>query len=205
MKIKQIDINGKEKGEIKLELIESKDEGDVRYRLHDIIRYQNARNRQGTHSTKTRSQVNGGGAKPYKQKGTGNARRGTSRSPLIAGGGVIFGPTTRSYKYKLNAQYIKKAISTLMLTRNNDILSIDEKGIDKPSTKSIFKLLNNLKIQGKALFVLDNLDGNLFKSCRNLENVKMCTAHQLDLSALVSVDKIIFSDVALNELQGMLS
>ena len=150
-----VDKQGKEKEKIKIsdDLVKQGAGSEVIYQ--DIRRYL-AQRRSGTHSTKGRSEVRGGGRKPWRQKGTGNARAGTIRSPLWKGGGVVFGPKPRDYSFKLNKKVIKKskAIALSEKFKDKKLFVVDDFGFKKPNTKDAAKILNNLKItDGKVLIV----------------------------------------------------
>src|SRR5690606_7664189 len=146
--------------------------------MHSAVLLQNAAERQGTHKTKGRSEVRGGGRKPWKQKGTGRARQGSIRSPQWVGGGTVFGPTPRSYGFKLPKKVrrlvIKSARSTKVIAEN--IIVLDQLAIAAPKTKEFASLLNNLKVDCKALVVTANYEDNVALSARNTPRVKFIAA-----------------------------
>lgn len=142
--------------------------------LYQAVQAQQAHERQGTHSTKNRAKVRGGGSKPYRQKGTGRARAGTSRSPLWQGGGRIFGPSPHPYAYKLQKKVKRLArISALShLARSGCVKVIEDFDIEAPKTKEMFAILESMQLTGaKTLFVTEKTTRGLFLSCRNIPNV----------------------------------
>jgi len=197
-----VDKQGKEKEKIKIsdDLVKQDAVSEVIYQ--DIRRYL-ASQRSGTHSTKGRSEVRGGGRKPWRQKGTGNARAGTIRSPLWKGGGVVFGPKPRDYSFKLNKKVIKKskAIALSEKFRDKKIFVVDDFGFDKPSTKDAAKILDNLKVSdGKVLIVTENLNDNSSKSFRNISNAVVESARGLNAYYLMLADYVVFTKNSLNEI-----
>ena len=197
-----VDKQGKEKEKIKIsdDLVKQGAGSEVIYQ--DIRRYL-AQRRSGTHSTKGRSEVRGGGRKPWRQKGTGNARAGTIRSPLWKGGGVVFGPKPRDYSFKLNKKVIKKskAIALSEKFKDKKLFVVDDFGFKKPNTKDAAKILDNLKVtDGKVLIVTVNLNGNSSKSFRNISNVIVETAKGLNAYYLMLADYVVFTKNSLNEM-----
>ena len=197
-----VDKQGKEKEKIKIsdDLVKQDAGSEVIYQ--DIRRYL-AQRRSGTHSTKGRSEVRGGGRKPWRQKGTGNARAGTIRSPLWKGGGVVFGPKPRDYSFKLNKKVIKKskAIALSEKFKDKKLFVVDDFGFKKPNTKDAAKILDNLKVtDGKVLIVTVNLNGNSSKSFRNISNVIVETAKGLNAYYLMLADYVVFTKNSLNEM-----
>ncbi|MFC2145531.1 50S ribosomal protein L4 [Actinomycetota bacterium] len=197
-----VDKQGKEKEKIKIsdDLVKQGVKSEVIYQ--DIRRYL-AQRRSGTHSTKGRSEVRGGGRKPWRQKGTGNARAGTIRSPLWKGGGVVFGPKPRDYSFKLNKKVIKKskAIALSEKFKDKKLLVVDDFGFKKPNTKDAAKILNSLKItDGKVLIVTENLNDDSSKSFRNIPNVVVESAKGLNAYYLMLADYVVFTKNSLNEM-----
>jgi len=197
-----LDIEGKE-----IEKIEIPDE-IVNQKLNTDILYQEVRRylasiRAGTHSTKGRSEVSGGGRKPWRQKGTGNARAGSIRSPIWKGGGVVFGPKPRDYSFKLNKKVIRKSrlIALSEKFRDNKILVLNECEFEVPKTKRAADMLNNLNLKGKkVLVVLDNLNSNEAKSFRNLSNVSLSNVKGLNTYNILVSEYVIFTKSSLNKL-----
>ena len=197
-----VDKQGKEKEKIKIsdDLVKQGARSEVIYQ--DIRRYL-AQRRSGTHSTKGRSEVRGGGRKPWRQKGTGNARAGTIRSPLWKGGGVVFGPKPRDYSFKLNKKVIKKskAIALSEKFKDKKLFVVDDFGFKKPNTKDAAKILDNLKItDGKVLIVTENLNDDSSKSFRNISGVLVESARGLNAYYLMLVDYVVFTKNSLNEM-----
>ena len=197
-----VDKQGKEKEKIKIsdDLVKQDVGSEVIYQ--DIRRYL-AQMRSGTHSTKGRSEVRGGGRKPWRQKGTGNARAGTIRSPLWKGGGIVFGPKPRDHSFKLNKKVIRKsrAIALSEKFKNKKLFVVDDFGFKKPNTNGAAKILESLKIMdGKVLVVTENLNDDNSKSFRNLSNVVVESAKGLNAYYLILADYVVFTKNSLNEL-----
>ena len=173
------------------------------YVMHDAVLLQQASLRLGTHKTKGRSEVRGGGRKPWKQKGTGRARQGSIRSPQWKGGGIVFGPTPRSYGFKLPKKVrrlaIKSALSSKVL--DNEIIVLDSLSIAAPKTKEIKALLNNLKIDRKALVVTAEYDDNVALSVRNLPNAKFVSAEGINVLDVLGYDKLIITKDAAKKVE----
>ncbi|MCI6552287.1 MAG: 50S ribosomal protein L4 [Lachnospiraceae bacterium] len=140
--------------------------------VHMAVVQQLANNRQGTQKAKTRSEVSGGGRKPWRQKGTGHARQGSTRSPQWKGGGVVFAPTPRDYSFKMNKKEKRAAIKSALTSRvqNNKLIVLEELKLDAIKTKELKRVLDNLKV-GKALVVTGTIDQNVICSARNLPSV----------------------------------
>ncbi|HAJ94757.1 MAG TPA: 50S ribosomal protein L4 [Actinobacteria bacterium] len=192
--------NQKEKLKIADELVKTGLSEEVIYQ--DIRRYL-AQIRSGTHSTKGRSEVRGGGRKPWRQKGTGNARAGTIRSPLWKGGGIVFGPKPRDHSFKLNKKVIRKskAIALSEKFKNGKLIVVDDLGLKKVSTKKAAKIIEDLKVANKKiLLVTDNLNDNDSKSFRNINNVVVESAKGVNAYYLMFSDYVIFTKNSLNKL-----
>ena len=170
--------------------------------VHEVVIAELAARRQGTHSTKTRGKVRGGGAKPWRQKGTGRARAGTSRSPLWTGGGIVFGPSPRHYTVKVNRKARKAALrAALSVHAARGSLSVLDPGSfgDGPSTKAAFGLLEG-KLGGKVLLVLAEDQDVPFKSFRNLERVTVLPSAAVGVADLIGAGQFIATEAALNAL-----
>ena len=167
--------------------------------MHQVITAQLAARRSGTQSTKTRAEVRGGGRKPFKQKGTGNARQGSSRSPHMSGGGVAHGPKPRKYDQKTPKKMIKAALRSALSDRAADgkIVVVDSWGFEAPKTKDAKKLLGALGIEGKALVVVDIDDTNTIKSFLNLPEVQLIESRELNAYDVLCSDYVIFSHATL--------
>ncbi|UHA71704.1 50S ribosomal protein L4 [Paenibacillus sp. 481] len=171
--------------------------------LHDAVVMQLASMRQGTHKVKGRSEVRGGGRKPWKQKGTGRARQGSIRSPQWKGGGVVFGPTPRSYAYKLPKKVrrlaIKSALSAKVL--ENQIIVLDELAFNAPKTKEFAAVLNNLNVDRKALVVIPEYNDNVALSARNLPAVKLVAADGVNVYDVLRHQKLIITKDAVQKVE----
>lgn len=167
--------------------------------LFEAVNLQRASLRQGTHAVKNRSAVRGGGRKPFKQKGTGNARQGTIRAPQFRGGGVVFGPTPRSYGYSMPKKMRKLALrSALSAKVNEEVLQvIDNLTMDAPKTKEFLTVLENFGAQKRVLLVLDTRDENVEKSARNIPGVTVLTPAGLNVLDILSANHVIFTEGAI--------
>ncbi|MEC2057947.1 50S ribosomal protein L4 [Peribacillus psychrosaccharolyticus] len=175
--------------------------------LFEAIIMQRASLRQGTHKVKNRSEVAGGGRKPWKQKGTGRARQGSIRSPQWRGGGVVFGPTPRSYAYKLPKKVrrlaIKSALSAKVLEEN--VLVLDNLAFEAPKTKEFAAVLAGLSIDTKALIVTDGLDEKVALSARNIPGITVVEATGLNVLDVVSHNKLIMTKSAVEKVEEVLA
>ena len=174
--------------------------------VFDVITNQQATQRQGTHAVKNRSAVRGGGKKPWRQKGTGRARAGSSRSPIWRGGGVVFGPTPRSYGYKVPRKSRRLAIKSVLSQKvlDNELIVVDKLELDSPKTKEFRAILSNLEVDKKVLLVLENTNENIFKSARNISNVKIVSSDNVSVLDVVAYDYLLVTQTALDELEGAL-
>jgi large subunit ribosomal protein L4 len=177
------------------------------FAVHQVVRSQMAARRQGTQSTKGRSDVSGGGSKPWRQKGTGRARQGSIRAGQWKGGGVIFGPTPRSYAFKVPNKVIKLAMRSVLSAKHADgeLYVIDGFGIDEPSTKQAAAVLAALGIDRRVTVVVENDDINTMLSLRNLPRVRVITASEANTYDLVDNVSLLFTKPALIWLEGVLS
>ena len=175
--------------------------------VFDAIIMQRASLRQGTHAVKNRSAVRGGGRKPWRQKGTGRARQGSIRSPQWRGGGIVFGPTPRSYSYKLPRKVRRLAIKSVLSQKviDNDLVVVDAFNFDAPKTKEFAEVLNKLDVNTKGLVVLE--DGNDFAalSARNLPNVTVVPADGINVLDVVGNQKLILTQAALSKIEEVLA
>ncbi len=197
---KSFDQTGKSLGEVTL----SADVFDVKPKKHllfDSVTAYLARQRQGTAKVKTRGEVRGGGKKPFKQKGTGNARQGTSRSPLMPGGGKIFGPIPRSYAYELPKKVRKAAVRVALSEKRREgkFFVVDAFSLKKPETKSMQKFFDKIEVS-KAL-VVDQKNANLEKSVRNLKSVKYTDVSGVSVFDILKYDHLCVSKAALEMIQ----
>ena len=174
--------------------------------LKKAIDLQLASLRQGTHKTKTRGEVSGGGRKPYRQKGTGNARQGTIRAPHYRGGGVVFGVTPRSYTFKMNKKERGLAIRSALTDKvnNKELVVVDSLNIDSVKTKDIKKLMANLKLAGKVLFVTENDAEKLYLATRNLGYALVLMANELNVYDIVNADTMVVEEGAVKYIEEVL-
>lgn len=169
--------------------------------LHDVVKMQLANRRQGTASTRTRSELRGGGKKPWKQKGTGRARAGTRRSPLWRGGGTVFGPKPRSYSYmvprRVRAEAMRAALSAKV--QAGRLIILENLSQTRPSTKGFKGLLEKLGVDGRVLVVMDQVqrDDAAARSCRNLPGVRLLPAHGLNVYDVLRHETLIMTRSAL--------
>lgn len=196
-----LDINGKQldsSHELKLNILEK----SGNYLLHkDLLRHYNSQ-KQGTVSTKTRSEVRGGGRKPWRQKGTGRARAGSSRSPLWKGGGVIFGPKPKAVSLKLNKKERKLTLQTLLYNKKNNILIIEnlENEVNQPKTKQFLKICKDcdININQRVLIIVSKKTIPLKLATQNLKNVELISASNLNTFSLLKAKQIILTPLAIN-------
>jgi len=167
--------------------------------MHQVVTAQLAAKRAGTQSTKTRSEVRGGGAKPWKQKGTGRARAGSSRSPIWRGGGVAFGPKPRKYDQKTPKKMKRLALASALSDRAADdkVIVVDSWGWEKPSTKVAVAALRAIGAEGKVLVVLDVSDNTAWMSFRNLPSVHVLTRGELNTFDVLVSDVVVFTSATL--------
>lgn len=166
-----------------------------------------ANRRQGTHATKTRSDVSGGGRKPWRQKGTGNARQGSTRAPHWVGGGVVFGPSAnRNYTKKMNKKERKLALKSALTYKANDkdIIVVDKFEAETNKTKDMLKVLEGLNTTGKTLIVTTELTENLILATRNIADVKLVLANELNTYDVLYVNKIIITEDAVKYVEEVL-
>lgn len=177
--------------------------------VHRALVRQMTNSRQGTASTKTRSEVRGGGRKPWRQKGTGRARAGSIRSPLWRGGGVIFGPKPRDFNLKLNRKERRLALRTAFVSRAEDLIVVEEfsNELQRPKTKELVAALARWGVEPeqKSLLILSEIAENVLLSARNIENLKLIAADQLNVYDLLHADKIILTSAALEKIQEVYS
>lgn len=175
--------------------------------VFDAVLMQRASKRQGTHAVKNRSAVRGGGKKPWRQKGTGRARQGSIRSPQWVGGGTVFGPTPRSYAYKLPRKVRRLAIKSVLSQKvlDKDLLVVDELSFEQPKTKAFAEVLSNLDVNSKVLVVLEDDNANAALAARNLTNVTVIPAKGLNVLDVISNDKMVITKGALSQVEEVLA
>ena len=165
--------------------------------MHKAVVGQLANNRQGTQSAKTRSEVSGGGRKPWRQKGTGHARQGSTRSPQWTGGGVVFAPTPRDYSFKMNKKEKRIALKSALTSRVNEgkLIVVDELKFEAPKTKEFAKVMANLNTK-KALVVLNENDANTVKSAKNIPTVKTALTNTINVYDILKYDTVVVEKAA---------
>lgn len=171
--------------------------------LHLAVVQQLANNRQGTQKSKTRSEVSGSTRKPWRQKGTGHARQGSTRSPQWTHGGVAFAPVPRDYSFKLNKKEKRAALKSALSDRTaqGKIVVLDELHLDAPKTKDFVKVLDNLKIAGKALFVVGEADKNVSLSAANVPTVKMFGTNELNPYDVMNAQTVVLTKDAVQKIE----
>ncbi len=174
--------------------------------LKKMIRLQLDSTRQGTAKTKTRSEVSGGGRKPYKQKGTGRARAGSNRSPVWRGGGIALGVTPRDYTFKINKKERVLALKSALTEKlaNKELIVLDDIKLNSLKTKEVKSLLETLKLDGKVLFVTKEDNGDLFMSSRNLGYTYHILADEINCYDLVNADYLVCDEAAINYIEEVL-
>ena len=165
--------------------------------VHQAVVLQLANKRQGTQSAKTRSEVSGGGRKPWRQKGTGHARQGSTRSPQWTGGGVVFAPTPRDYSFKLNKKEKRAALKSALTSRvvENKFVVVDELKMDEIKTKKFAEVLKNLNVE-KALVVLNDMDEKVIASAANIPTVKTTQTNELNVFDVLKYDTVVVTKAA---------
>jgi large subunit ribosomal protein L4 len=201
-KLAVLDMSGKQVGEIELsEAVFGITPNEAV--LHQAVVMQQASLRRGTHATKNRALVSGGGRKPWRQKGTGRARHGSIRSPLWVGGGTVFGPQPRSYAFKLPKKVrrlaLKSALSSKVL--DQELVVLDELKLEQPKTKEMVQVLKNLGAGRKALVVTENLDEKVVLSARNIPGVKLVQADGINVLDILYHDKLILTRGAVSRVE----
>ena len=199
--VKVYDIEGKEVET--LELNDSVFGVEINEHLmHLAVVGQLANSRQGTQSAKTRSEVSGGGRKPWRQKGTGHARQGSTRSPQWTGGGVVFAPTPRDYSFKMNKKEKRIALKSALTSRVNEgkLIVVDELKLEAPKTKEFAKVMANLKAN-KALVVLSENDANVVKSAKNIPTVKTALTNTINVYDILKYDTVVVEKAAVETIE----
>ncbi|EEL52501.1 MULTISPECIES: 50S ribosomal protein L4 [Bacillus cereus group] len=175
--------------------------------LFEAVMMQRASLRQGTHKVKTRSEVRGGGRKPWRQKGTGRARQGSIRSPQWRGGGTVFGPTPRSYAYKLPKKVRRLAIKSALATKvvENNIVVLEDLVLNAPKTKDMVAVLKGLPVEKKALIVTADANESVELSARNIPGVTVITADGVNVLDVLHHDKLIMTKAAVEKVEEVLA
>ena len=174
--------------------------------LYDAITLSRNSLRQGTASTKTRSEVSGGGIKPWRQKGTGRARQGSTRAPHWRHGGVVFGPHPRDYDKKMNRKERRLALKSALAYKaiDNELVVVDSFKLESSKTKEVVGILNNLKVSKNVLIVVDELDENMVLATRNLNNVILLEANEINVLDIISSDYMVITEKAIKMIEEVL-
>lgn len=174
--------------------------------LSNAIKLQLASLRQGTHDTKGRSEVSGGGRKPWRQKGTGRARQGTIRAPHWVGGGIVFGPTPRSHSFKMNRKERRLALKSALSDKfqNKGLCVVDSLEITSPKTKEFNSTLEGLKLNGKTLIITDGENGNIVLATRNMPNLYVIEPTSVNVLDLVSADNVLIDEASVAKIEEVL-
>ena len=177
--------------------------------MFDALVMQQASLRQGTHDTKGRTEVSGGGKKPFRQKGTGRARQGSTRAPQWRGGGIVFGPTPRSYSYTINRKVRRLALRSLLSQKviDNAFKAMDDIAFAAPKTKDFVAMMDACKLESKTLFVVDVAEDwdNAFLSCRNIPNALMTTVEGMNALDLANADVVVATEAAIKTIEEVLA
>ena len=170
--------------------------------VHMAVVAQLANNRQGTQKAKTRSEVSGGGRKPWRQKGTGHARQGSTRAPLWTGGGIVFAPTPRDYTIRLNKKEKRAALKSALTSRvlENKFIVVDELKLDEIKTKKFQNVLNNLKVN-KALVVVDENSDNVVKSAKNIQSAKTAYVNTINVYDILKYNTVVATKAAVANIE----
>jgi len=177
-----------------------------KYLVHQVVKRHLANKRRGTASTKNRSDVSGGGAKPWKQKGTGRARAGTNRSPIWVGGGTVFGPTPRDYSYslpqKMKIASLKSVLSNKI--KNKEIVVLDKLTLEKKKTKNMVEILTNLKASKKPLIILEKEDNDIKRVVNNIQGAMVLPVSKINTYDLINQKIIVITENALKKIEEVL-
>ena len=201
-KVDVYDINGKKVSDVELnENVFGIEPNETI--VHEVLVNYLANQRQGTQSTKTRSEVSGGGRKPWRQKGTGRARQGSIRAPQWIKGGIALGPKPRSYKYTVNKKERQLAVKSVLSSKvlENELVVVDSLPLNDIKTKEMVKALSNLKVEGKALIMLPEKNEKVQKSARNIEGVKTTLVETINVYDLLKYNKLVVTEDTVKKLE----
>ena len=200
--VKVIDMEGKETGTMELadELFGIEPNQNA---VHEVVKNYLANQRQGTQSAKTRGEVRGGGRKPFRQKGTGRHRQGSSTDPSQVGGGVVFAPKPRSYRYSLNKKLKRLALKSALSAKvaGNELIVVDEFKFTEPKTKEMVKVLANIKADKKALIVMDEKDDNVVRSAHNIPGVRTALVSTMNVYEIVNHYTLVLTEAAAKKIE----
>ena len=171
--------------------------------VHAVVKNILANKRQGTQSAKTRAEVRGGGKKPFRQKGTGRHRQGSSTDPSQVGGGVVFAPKPRSYRYTVNKKLRRLAMLSMLSSKaqENELIVIDELSFEEPKTKEMVKMLENIKAEKKALIVMADKDENVVKSAANIPGIRTALVGTMNVYELINHTSLILTKAAVEKIE----
>ncbi|SET57386.1 LSU ribosomal protein L4P [Natronincola peptidivorans] len=171
--------------------------------LYEVVKNQLANKRQGTQSAKTRSEVRGGGRRPWRQKGTGRARHGTIRSPLWVGGGVVFAPKPRNHGYTLPKKVKRLAMKSALTSKvnSNELIVLEELTLEAPKTKEMANILKNLKVEKKALIVIGDKNEAVIRSAKNIPGIETASVNTLNVYDILKYDKFIITKDAVQKVE----
>ena len=201
-KLNVVDVEGKKVGDITLsdEIfgIEPNE-----FAVQAVIKNYLANQRQGTQSAKTRAEVRGGGRKPFRQKGTGRHRQGSSTDPTPVGGGVVFAPKPRSYRYSLNKKLRRLALKSALSAKvaDNELIVVDEFKFEEPKTKEMVRVLANIKADKKALIVMDEKDDNVVRSASNIQGVRTALVSTMNVYEIVNHYTLVLTKAAAKKIE----
>ena len=201
-KLNVVDVNGKKVGDITLsdEIfgIEPNE-----FAVQAVVKNYLANQRQGTQSAKTRAEVRGGGRKPFRQKGTGRHRQGSSTDPTQVGGGVVFAPKPRDYRYSLNKKLKKLALKSALSAKvaDKELIVVDEFRFTEPKTKEMVKVLENIKADKKALIVMDEKDDNVVRSAHNIPGVRTALVSTMNVYEIVNHYTLVLTKAAAKKIE----
>ena len=201
-KLNVVDVEGKNVGEITLsDSIFGIEPNE--FAVQAVVKNYLANQRQGTQSAKTRAEVRGGGRKPFRQKGTGRHRQGSSTDPSQIGGGVVFAPKPRSYRYSLNKKLRRLALKSALSAkvRDNELIVVDEFRFTEPKTKEMVKVLANIKADKKALIVMDEKDDNVVRSAHNIPGVRTALVSTMNVYEIVNHYTLVLTQAAAKKIE----
>lgn len=177
-----------------------------KYLVHQVVKHYLANKRRGTASTKNRSEVRGGGVKPWRQKGTGRARAGSNRSPIWVGGGIVFGPAPRDYSFSLPKKMKVVALNSVLSdkVKNKEFIIIDKLFLEENKTKRMVEILKNLQASKKPLIIIEKEDNDIAQAVRNIKGAKILPVSKINTYDLINQGKIIITKDALQLIEGVL-
>lgn len=201
-KVNVINMSGKSVGDLEMKADVFQVEPNIPL-MHQAVVSEESNSRQGTADTKNRSEVSGGGAKPFRQKGTGRARQGSIRSPHMYHGGIVFGPTPRSYQKLMPKKMRRAALKSAFSARiaDEDVIIVDEIKLDKISTKEMAGILRSVGAAGKILVILDSLTDEIRKSSRNISQLEIRIAPAVSVRDVLNADKIVMTKPAVSKFE----